>query len=158
MPAHHTLEAYLDTYIDATGLRDNSKIPLFHSTVGRTGMLIEQAMHRIDAYRMIQRRAAAMGLKTRINCHTFRATRITASIDAGGTLENAQRMAAHESPRTTKPYDHTGDAIPLDEVERMRSKGTASGFPCAAHDNQASAVRVFEHAPWQLISHFVRRS
>jgi hypothetical protein len=29
-------------------------------------------------------------------------------------------MAAHESPRTTKLYDCTGDAITLDEVERSR--------------------------------------
>jgi len=28
-------------------------------------------------------------------------------------------MAAHESPRTTKLYDRTGDTITLDEVERM---------------------------------------
>ena len=77
-------------------------------------------MHRIDAWRMIQRRAAATGLKVHINCHTFRATGITAYMDAGGTLENAQRMAAHESPRTTKLYDRTGDAITLDEVERIR--------------------------------------
>jgi hypothetical protein len=32
----------------------------------------------------------------------FRATGITAYLEAGGTLENAQAMAAHESPRTTK--------------------------------------------------------
>ncbi len=38
---------------------------------------------------------------------------------AGGTLENAQAMAAHESPRTTKLYDRTGDEITLDEVERI---------------------------------------
>ena len=48
-----------------------------------------------------------------------RATGITAYLDAGGTLENAQAMAAHESPRTTKVYDHTGDEITLDEVERI---------------------------------------
>ena len=29
-------------------------------------------------------------------------------------------MAAHESPRTTKLYDRTGDEITLDEVERIR--------------------------------------
>ena len=34
-------------------------------------------------------------------------------------LENAQAMAAHESPRTTKLYDRTGDEITLDEVERI---------------------------------------
>jgi len=29
-------------------------------------------------------------------------------------------MAAHESPRTTKLYDRTGDEITPDEVERIR--------------------------------------
>jgi hypothetical protein len=43
----------------------------------------------------------------------------TAYLEAGGTLENAQAMAAHESPRTTKLYDRTGDEITLDEVERI---------------------------------------
>jgi len=41
------------------------------------------------------------------------------TLEAGGTLENAQAMAAHESPRTTKLYDRTGDEITLDEVERI---------------------------------------
>jgi hypothetical protein len=39
----------------------------------------------------------------------IRAAGITAYLEAGGTLENAQAMAAHESPRTTKLYDRTGD-------------------------------------------------
>jgi site-specific recombinase XerD len=120
MPAHHTLEAYLDAYLDAAGIRDRGKSPLFRSAVWHSSTLTDKAMHRIDAWRMIQRRAAALGLKVRITCHTFRATGITAYLDAGGTLEKAQRMAAHESPRTTKLYDRTGDAITLDEVERIR--------------------------------------
>jgi integrase len=69
---------------------------------------------------MIQRRAAELGMRVRIGCHTFRATGITAYLEAGGTLENAQAMVAHESPRTTKLYDRTGDEITLDEVERIR--------------------------------------
>ena len=62
---------------------------------------------------------AGTGMKVKIGCHTFRATGITAYLEAGGTLENAQAMAAHESPRTTKLYDRTGDEITLDEVERI---------------------------------------
>ena len=120
MPAHHTLEAYLDAYLDAAGIRDSGKSPLFRSAAWHTGVLTDNAMNRVDAYRMIRRRAAALGLKVRIGCHTFRATGITAYLDAGGTLENAQLMAAHESPRTTKLYDRTGDEITLDEVERIR--------------------------------------
>ena len=56
---------------------------------------------------------------TRIGCHTFRATGITAYLENGGTLEKAQIMAAHESPRTTKLYDRTNDQVTLDEVERI---------------------------------------
>jgi integrase/recombinase XerD len=117
--SHHKLEAFLDEYIKAAGIGDESKSPLFRWAVGRTGLLNGEAMHRIDAYRMIQRRAADLGMKVKIGCHTFRATGITAYLEAGGTLENAQMMAAHESPRMTKLYDRTGDEITLDEVERI---------------------------------------
>jgi integrase len=51
---------------------------------------------------MIRRRAAEAGFKQKLGCHVFRATGITAYLEAGGTLENTQAMAAHESPRTTK--------------------------------------------------------
>jgi len=119
MPAHHNLEAYLDAYIEAAGFIEAKKSPLFRSINGRTGKLSETAMHRIDAWRMIRKRAKALGIEADIGCHTFRATGITAYLENGGTLENAQLMAAHESPRTTKLYDRTGDEITLDEVERI---------------------------------------
>lgn len=51
--------------------------------------------------------------------HTFRATGITAYLGNGGTIENAQAIAAHEPPRTTKLYDRTSDEITLDEIERI---------------------------------------
>ena len=119
MPAHHKLETYLDEYIRAAGIAGEPKSPLFRSARGRTGSLNAEAMHRVDVWHMIRRRAAELGLKVKIGCHTFRATGITAYLEAGGTLENAQAMAAHESPRTTKLYDRTGDEITLDEVERI---------------------------------------
>jgi integrase len=118
MPAHHNLEAYL-AYIKAAGIGDQGKLPLFRSAAGRTGTLTGTPMNRVDAWRMIQRRAADLGMRIKVGCHTFRATGITAYLEAGGTLENAQAMAAHESPRTTKLYDRTGDEITLDEVERI---------------------------------------
>jgi len=119
MPAHHKLEAYLDEYLEAAGIRKQGRSPLFRSTIGKTGVLTGLSMHRIDVYRMIRRRAASASFQTKIGCHTFRATGITAYLEAGGTLENAQAMAAHESPRTTKLYDRTADVITLDEVERI---------------------------------------
>jgi site-specific recombinase XerD len=65
MPAHHNLEAYLDAYLDAAGIRDGAKTPLFRSIAGRTGELTGNPMHRVDAYRMIQRRADDLGLRVR---------------------------------------------------------------------------------------------
>jgi len=120
MPAHHKLEAYLDAYVKAAGIGDDGRRPLFRSAIGRTGVLTATPMNRVDAYRMIRRRTAEAGLKGKLGCHVFRATGITAYLEAGGSLENAQAMAAHESPRTTKLYDRTGDEITLDEVERIR--------------------------------------
>jgi site-specific recombinase XerD len=119
MPAHHKLEQFLDEYLDAACIRDHGKTPLFRSAAGRTGILTDRPMHRIDAYQMVRRRTAEAGLNGKLGCHVFRATGITAYLEAGGTLENAQAMAAHESPRTTKLYDRTGDEITLDEVERI---------------------------------------
>ena len=43
MPAHHNLEAYLDAYIEAAGIRDGGKAPLFRSAAGRTGTLTDKA-------------------------------------------------------------------------------------------------------------------
>src|SRR5208283_6056782 len=96
MPAHHNLDAWLEAYITAAGLAADAKGPMFRSTVGRTGALTDKVMNRVDAWRMVQRRAADLGTRVRIGCHTFRATGITAYLEAGGTLENAQVMAAHE--------------------------------------------------------------
>jgi hypothetical protein len=62
-----------------------------------------KAMNRVDAWRMIQRRAAEIGTRARIGCHTFRATGIIAYLEAGGTLENAQAMAAHDLFRNGRP-------------------------------------------------------
>lgn len=69
---------------------------------------------------MVRHHEVEAGCKQKLGCHVFRATGITAYLETGGTLENAQAMAAHESPCTTKLYDRTGDEITLDEVERSK--------------------------------------
>jgi integrase len=76
-------------------------------------------MSQADAYRMIRRRAADADIKTKIGCHTFRATGITEYLRNGGKLEIAQQMANHESARTTGLYDRRNDQVSLDEVERI---------------------------------------
>ena len=119
VPCHHSLEQYLDEYIAAAGLVGDPDAPLFQTAVGKTGALTGKALWQQDAYRMIQRRTRGTGIKTRIGNHTFRATGITAYLKNKGTLEAAQHIANHESPRTTKLYDRRQDEIALDEVERI---------------------------------------
>jgi integrase len=58
-------------------------------------------MWQQDAYRMIQRRAAHAGIKTRIGNHTFRATGITACLKNKGSVRTRADacqplLAAHD--------------------------------------------------------------
>ncbi len=118
VPAHHKADEYIDEYLTATGMSGRKKSPLF-LTVDRYGQFTASRMTRNDALRMIKRRARAVGLPNKICCHTFRGTGITAYLENGGTIENAQAIAAHESPRTTKLYDRTSDEVSLDEIEKI---------------------------------------
>jgi len=121
MPCHHALAEALHAYIVAAGIAEDRKGYLFRTTRGHVGTaLTERPMSQPDAWRMIRRRAVAVGISAPIGNHTFRATGITAYLANGGALEHAQEMAAHESPRTTKLYDRTMERLTQDEVERIR--------------------------------------
>lgn len=119
VPLHHKAEAYLDAYLDALAVEAPPRSPLFRSATLR-GALAETGMDRTDVLRMVKRRARRAGLPADTCCHTFRGTGITAYLENGGNLENAQAIAAHSSPRTTKLYDRRNDEIALEEVERIR--------------------------------------
>ena len=68
---------------------------------------------------MIKKRKIEVGLREELSPHTMRGSGITIYLLNGGSLENAQRIAAHESSQTTKLYDRTSDEITLDEIERI---------------------------------------
>jgi site-specific recombinase XerD len=117
-PCVPKLEAYFDAYIEAAGIGDDKDGPLFRTTGRFTGT--PHRMTQQDGYRMIQRRARQAGIKTRIGNHSMRATGITDYLKSEGTLEHAQTMAAHSSPRTTKLYDRRNEETALDEYEKVR--------------------------------------
>ena len=118
VPAHHNVEAYVDAYLEAAQIVHDRKGPLFRS-LDRRRRLTDRRLHRLEVLAMIKRRARQAGLPETTCCHTFRATGITTYLENGGTIEKAQQIAAHESPRTTKLYDRTSDTISLDEIERI---------------------------------------
>jgi hypothetical protein len=57
---------------------------------------------------MVPRRAIKAGVVEKIGNHSFRGTGITTYLENEGTLELAQEIANHASPRTTKLYDRRG--------------------------------------------------
>jgi integrase/recombinase XerD len=120
LPCHHRLDEMLEEYISKAELAGDPKGWLFRTAASKNGTAFtETAMCQQDVHAMIRRRAANAGIKTKIGCHTFRATGITAYLKNGGRLEIAQQMANHESSRTTGLYDRRGDDVSLDEVERI---------------------------------------
>lgn len=85
VPAHHNAVEYVEAYLDAARIREESKGPLFRS-LDRHRRLSLSRMHRNDVLRMIKRRAKQAGIESRIGCHTFRATGITAYLSNGGSV------------------------------------------------------------------------
>jgi site-specific recombinase XerD len=120
MPCHHNLEAYLHAYLDGAGLASQLKALLFQTYNRATGRLTGNPLPQANAYAMIQRRAKAADISTRVSNHTFRATGVTTYLKNGGTLECAAQMANHASTRTTQLYDRCAEEVTLDEVERVR--------------------------------------
>ena len=107
VPAHHRAAEALDAYLEAAGPEDG-RAALFQS-VDRVGdRLTGRSLTRRVVLATIKRRAATAGLPPSTCCHTFRATGITAYLSNGGTLEHAQQIAGHASPKTTKLYDRNG--------------------------------------------------
>ena len=119
VPCHHNLATYLDAWINVAGIAAEKKGPLFRA-IRKGNKLTENPMAREDVLAMIKRRAkaAALPYSTAVTHFARQVSRPTCQ--NGGTLEHAQQIAAHESPRTTKLYDRTDDQISLDEVERIR--------------------------------------
>jgi integrase/recombinase XerD len=119
VPCHEVLQGYLDDWIRAAGIGRHKQTPLFRS-MHKGDQLTDNAMGRFNVLHMIKRRAQAATLPYSTCCHTFRATGITTYLENGGTLEHAQTIANHESPRTTKLYDRTREELSAEEIGRIK--------------------------------------
>jgi hypothetical protein len=77
---------------------------------------------------------------------------ITAYLEAGGRLKNAQAMAAHESQRTTKLYDRTGDEMLV--CWCLSTRVAASSLVSAAEGAISTHLFAIE---WSVNPHFAGR-
>ncbi len=143
IPCHHQLEAYLDEWLCASGLRMHPIAPLFQTFASNSARhpddqeceralslnvspaktvrpLSGRPMTQAMTWEMLQRRRTLAGIDAAICNHTFRATGITSYLSNGGSIERAANIAGHASINTTKIYDRRSDDVTLDEIERIR--------------------------------------
>jgi len=119
VPVHSKAREAIDRWLAASGLDLQPSAPLFPA-FGKDKKTLElRHMDRRSIWRLVQARARSSGLKKPICCHSFRATGITEYMNAGGTLDMAQRIAGHCQLSTTKIYDRSHDRLTLDEIERV---------------------------------------
>ena len=115
VPAHHKAEEYLD----AAGMGNKKGAPLWRS-MSRERTFSENRMSRVDVFRMIKRRVRQAELGAAANCHTFRATGITAYCSMADALRARRR-----SPRTNRhgpPSSTTGQPM---RSRLMKSSGSS---------------------------------
>jgi len=144
VPCHHDLVNYLNAWITAAGIGGDKKSWLFRS-IRKGNRLTKNRMATNDVLRMIKRRAKEASLPYSTCCHTFRGTGITTYLKSGGTLEHAQQIAAHESPRATKLYyPQPARAAPFLSTAFIRRNGIANTLtaPDGGRSNQTPSASV----------------
>jgi len=110
-----------------------------------TGRLTRNAMHIVDAYRMVKRRLKGAGLPSRLSPDSFRVTTITDLLEQGGPLEDVQHPAGHAGSRTTRLYDRRQQR----ESRGISSRGFQSELGAAQSMTSLQFVQVAGH-PSQL--------
>ncbi|WP_233993539.1 tyrosine-type recombinase/integrase, partial [Salinibacter altiplanensis] len=130
VPLHHKAKDYLDSYLEVAGDAPSNEssdsgparaenLPLFR-TMTREKTLSDRPMSRTSVLRIVKSRAKEAGFApSRVCCHTFRGTGITAYLENGGKLEVAQYLAGHADALTTKLYDRRRELVSKEEVEKI---------------------------------------
>jgi integrase/recombinase XerD len=119
VPVHSLARNAIDEWLMESGLGGSPSMPLFPAFSENREVIKTRHMTRVNVWGLIQTRARAVGLEKRIGCHSFRATGLTAYMNAGGQLDIAQRIAGHSQLSTTKIYDRSKDRVTIDEIEKV---------------------------------------
>jgi integrase/recombinase XerD len=91
IPLRHDLLAFLQAYLDQSGLQDaEPSSRLFRSAMRRTKRLTPNRMTADDMARMLKRRLREAGLSNRLSPHSLRVTTLTDLLQQGVPLEDVQ--------------------------------------------------------------------
>jgi site-specific recombinase XerD len=123
VPCHPELEGYLREFLARSWKPSDECDPnpagwLFRRWDKERKVLTGRPISRFVCYHMVKRRNVEVGLPQVTN-HTFRATGITAFLEAGGALDDARRLANHASVNTTKLYDHRKEKVSMKDVQMI---------------------------------------
>lgn len=120
IPVRHDLQAVLLAYLaDIAWESQPADSPFFRTFAGRTGKLTTLPVRNVDVCRMVKRRLRDAGLPTNLSPHSFRVATLTDLLLQGVTLEDAQYLAGHADPRTTRLYDRRQRHVTRNTVERI---------------------------------------
>ena len=120
IPCRADLQKYLLAYLDTFDWRNQPQdAPLFRAVAGRTGGLTQRPLRTLDVYRLVKRRLRDAGLPDGFTPHSFRVATITDLLEHGLALEDAQYLAGHADPRTTRLYDRRQKQVTRNTVERI---------------------------------------
>jgi integrase/recombinase XerD len=119
IPVRHDLESFLLDYLTARGDPAAPLLPLFRSTVRRTGVFTEKPMTGTDIWRMVKRRLADAGLPEHLSPHSFRVATVTDLLTQGVPRGDVQYLAGHADPRTTRLYDRRPKKVTRNLVDRI---------------------------------------
>lgn len=120
IPCHPIVQDFILEYIKAAELREDKNAFLFQTMRGRSFRLSGRPLHRNEILYMVKHRALKAGINCNVRNHSFRASGLTNYLTNGGSLEIAQRLAGHSSPRTTKLYDRREQTVDIEEVKKVR--------------------------------------
>jgi integrase/recombinase XerD len=128
VPVHLAAKEAIDRWLQVSGLSATPAAPLFPA-FGKDKRSVElkqdpetlkfKHMDPSGVWKLVQTRARACGIQKRVCCHSFRATGITEFMNAGGTIDFAQRIAGHSHASTTKIYDRSLDRLTVAEINRI---------------------------------------
>ena len=120
IPVRHDLQAILLAHLETIAWESQpGDSPLFRSAAGRTGQLTDRPIPALDVCRILKRRLRDAALPLNLSPHSFRVATITDLLKQGIPLEDAQYLAGHADPRTTRLYDRRQRQVTRNTVERI---------------------------------------
>lgn len=119
IPVRHDLEGWINEYIAAAGIAEDSKTaPLFRAA-DKTKRFIKDDYGAHSIRQMMKRRLSDAGLPELFSPHSFRVTVVTDLLNQNVPLEDVQYLAGHSSPTTTRIYDRRRRRVTRNIVERI---------------------------------------